>query len=205
MTSPVRAPRSTPRSLPTATTLRLRPDLRIVGDPRRRTRTGLVVGAVTVVVFGALFAGAVAHSLLVSGQVHLDDVGVETRAQREQLEIEQLDLAELQSPERIARQAGLLGMVPARQQNWVSPVAGAAPVVTGAAPEAVEPSVPAPPSGRPDQPSDEPADQAAAGATDGADGTDDDNEDEPVERSPDTSGDASELASSSTGGATAEP
>lgn len=199
MTSPVRTPRSTPRSFPGVDPARARPDLRIVGAPRRRSRTGLLVGAATVVVFGALFAGAVAHSLLVSGQVHLDGVGVETRAQQERLEREQLDLAGLQSPARIAREATRLGMVPARQQNWVSPVAGAGPVVTGAAPQATPP----PPVGSKTETGGEPADGTGTGASSG--GSADDTEDVPVDRPPDRDGGGSELASATTEAATTQP
>lgn len=131
MTSPVSAPRSSARALPAGPKGRLRPDLHIVGPPTRRVRNGLLVGLVTTVVFAALFAGAVAHSLLVGGQVHLDQVGVDTRAARARLQTEQLTLAELQSPGRIAAAAGRLGMVPAQAQNWVSPGTGAASVASG--------------------------------------------------------------------------
>ena len=140
MTSPVRAPRPTPRSLPaTRSTEHVRPDLRIVGPPRRRARTGLVVAAATIVVFGALFAGAVAHSLLVSAQVNLDEVQADTRRQEQLLEEEQLTLAELQSPARITAEAERLGLVPPEDGGtWVSPGSGA-PVDTR--PEPAEPGV----------------------------------------------------------------
>lgn len=131
MTSPVRAPRATPRSQPAAHPAPTRPDLRVVDAPRRRSRAGLVVAASSVVVFAALLAGAVAHSLLVTGQVHLDDVGVEVRAEREKLQREQLRLARYESPARITAAARRIGMVPADQQNWVSPGADDAAVVTG--------------------------------------------------------------------------
>ncbi|HEX2577848.1 MAG TPA: hypothetical protein VHK88_15975, partial [Aquihabitans sp.] len=83
MTSPVRAARPAPRHQPADPVRRDRPDLHVVGAPVRRVRGGVVVAVATVVVFGALLAAAVAHSLLVSGQVHLDRVGVETRQERE--------------------------------------------------------------------------------------------------------------------------
>ncbi len=199
MTSPVRAPRSTPRSFPGVAVAKSRPDLRIVGAPRRRSRTGLLVGAATVVVFGALFAGAVAHSLLVSGQVHLDEVGVETRAQQERLELEQLDLAGLQSPGRIAREATHLGMVPAGQQNWISPVAGAGAVVTGAAPEPAPP----PPTDAVTDTRGEAGDGTGSGAR--SDGAGDQPRDGSADQSPDRDGGGSELAAATTETATAEP
>jgi hypothetical protein len=92
-------------------------------------------------VFAALFVAAASHSMVVSGQVHLDEVGRQVRAERQMLQKEKVRLAIDQSPERITREAARLGMVPAREQNWVSPGTGAAPVVTG--PDAPPTSLPA--------------------------------------------------------------
>lgn len=131
MTSPVRATRPLPRGLPTVQPAAPRPELRVVGAPPRRSRTGVVLALSTVVVFAALSAGAIAHSSLVTGQVQLDEMGVDVRAERELLQREQLRLAGYQSPARITTEAEQLGMVPAEEQNWVSPGTGAAPVVTG--------------------------------------------------------------------------
>jgi len=130
MTSPARAPRPTPRrqAVPARP---VRPDLRVVGPPTRRSRAGVGVVASALVVFVALFVAAVAHSLVVTSQVHLDRVGVKVRAEQEQLQREKLRLATYQSPERITREAARLGMVPADEQNWLSPGAGSQAVVTG--------------------------------------------------------------------------
>lgn len=142
MTSPIRVPRATPRSLPAARPTTRRPDLHVVGEPRRRSRAGLVVAASTVVVFAALLAGAIAHSLLVTGQVHLDKVGVDARAERQQLQLERLRLATYQSPARITAEAKRIGMVPALEQNWVSPGTGAAPTVTSVTSDTTTPADP---------------------------------------------------------------
>lgn len=104
-----------------------RPRLRVVEPPtRRRIRPAFIVGLAVFVVFGALLAAAVVHSMLVSGQAHLDDVSSSTRIEREELEREQVRLASLQSPERITREAERLGMVPGSGDNWIQGDPGAA-------------------------------------------------------------------------------
>jgi hypothetical protein len=104
----------------------------VVGPPTRAARTGIWVMLAATVVFAALFVAAASHSMVVSGQVHLDEVGRQVRAERQLLAKEKVRLANDQSPARITREAARLGMVPADEQNWVSPGTGAAPVVTGA-------------------------------------------------------------------------
>lgn len=127
MTTAVRAPRPTPRRAPATG-----PDLRVVGPPRPRPRGGLAVVAVGTIVFLALLGAAVAHSATVTAQVHLDDVSSEVRKERSLLEREKLRLADHQSPVRIAREAKQLGMVPTREQRWLSPGTGAEPLVIDA-------------------------------------------------------------------------
>jgi hypothetical protein len=90
-----------------------------------------------VLVFGSLMASAMFHGLLVSGQSDLDRMDTQIQSGRTALAQEKLDLANLQSPERIAKEAAKLGMVPADQQHWVTPGTDDPPVVTGQAdPEA---------------------------------------------------------------------
>ncbi len=121
MTSPARAPRTAPRR-PAArpAPAPARPNLRVVGPPVRRPRAARWFVLSVVIVFGALLASAVVHSLLVSGQAHLDQVDQQVRVENERLAREQARLADYQSPERIAREAAKLGMVPATDQTWVS-------------------------------------------------------------------------------------
>lgn len=133
MTSPARAVRSAPRrpATPAPGARASRPSLRVVPTPARRARTGLVIAFSAIVVFGALVVSAVAHSYLVSGQAELDEMATELRVQREALEADLVQLAANQSPQRIAEEARLLGMVPAETQTWISPGTGSAPVVVG--------------------------------------------------------------------------
>lgn len=168
MTSPARAPRPTPRRQPVVERP-VRPDLRVVGPPTRASRTGLWVVFTAAVLFGALFVAAVAHSLVVTGQVHLDEVGRQTRAEQQLLQKEKVRLANDQSPARITREAARLGMVPADAQNWVSPGTGAAPVVTGTS---IPPTTPTDPTSSTDSTSSSgstsTADELATGAASGA-------------------------------------
>jgi hypothetical protein len=145
MTSPVRAPRPTPRRIapepaprrshlrvvpPPARGLRGRPSIRPVV---RRRRTGAVLAVALVVVFGSLMASAVFHGLLVGGQANLDHLDTELQEKQGELAREKLVLADLQSPARIAAEARSNGMIPAETQTWVSPVEGSEPIVTGGA------------------------------------------------------------------------
>ncbi|CAN5848637.1 hypothetical protein BH23ACT2_BH23ACT2_08310 [soil metagenome] len=130
MTSPARAPRQPPRRAPDRAT-RPRPDLRVVRVPAHRWRSGAVVAVCMVVVFGALLASAIAHSLLVGGQAQLDRVDQEIRAERDLLQQDQLRLAGYQSPQRIALVATELGMVPADDATWLRPNGDSPPVATG--------------------------------------------------------------------------
>ena len=127
MTSPVRAPRPTPRGVPAAPAPSSRPDLRVVGEPARRSRVGVSVAASVIVVFGALIMVAMAHSMLVSGQARLDRVNAQVRSERQLLQREQLRLADAQSPARITSEAQRLGMVPTEQPDWLSPRPGDPP------------------------------------------------------------------------------
>ncbi len=110
---------------------RSRPDLRVVGEPAPRSRTGISVAASVIVVFGALVMVAMAHSMLVSGQAHLDQMNAQVRTERVLLQREQLRLADAQSPARITSEAQRLGMVPTEKPNWLSLKTGVPPVMAG--------------------------------------------------------------------------
>jgi hypothetical protein len=99
----------------------------------RRRRTGAVLSVAMVIVFGSLLASAMFHGLLVSGQSNLDRLDSQIQEERTALAQEKLDLADLQSPARIAAEAERRGMVPADQQHWVTPGSDDAPIVTGTA------------------------------------------------------------------------
>ncbi len=146
MTSPVRAPRPTPRRIAQPEPAPRRPHLRVVPPPSkpslrpsvRRRRTGAVLAVAMVMVFGSLMASAMFHGLLVSGQSDLDRLDTQIQEEKTALAQEKLELANLQSPARIAEEARKLGMVPADQQHWVTPGSADPPVVTGTLDEAPE-------------------------------------------------------------------
>lgn len=137
MTSPVRAPRPTPRrTAPAAPAPRRGAHLHVVPPPGRPgvrpRRTPAVLVVATVLVFGSLLTSAMFHGMLVSGQSRLDRLDAQLQDERAALAREKLDLAHLQSPARIAAAAEKMGMVRADGQTWLSPGTDAPPVVTGA-------------------------------------------------------------------------
>jgi len=81
------------------------------------------------VIFASLLASAVLHGLLASGQTHLDQLDADLRQERTELAREQLELANLRSPERIAAEAAADGMVPATTVHWMSAASGDETVV----------------------------------------------------------------------------
>jgi len=83
------------------------------------------------VVFGSMLVAAMFHSVLVSGQARIDELGREITAQQKGLAQDRLELARMSSPERIATEAERLGLVVAEQQTWIRPGSHAEPVVTG--------------------------------------------------------------------------
>ncbi len=143
MTSPVRAPRPTPRRIAQPEPAPRRPHLRVVPPPTRpslrpsirRRRTGAVLIVSTVLVFGSLMASALFYGLLEGGQSELDHLDTQIQEETTALAQEKLRLADLQSPARISREARKLGMVPADLQHWVTPGSTDAPVVTGSTPD----------------------------------------------------------------------
>ena len=115
--APVPAPARSPR-----------PPLRVVeGDPTprpvdRRRRARLRVAVTMVVVVGGLFGLVASHVVLTQGQFRLQQV--ESRAQEAQARYERLRLqvAALESPERIVAAAQeRLGMVPPPGVKYLSP------------------------------------------------------------------------------------
>ena len=86
------APRTTPRTTsPVAPTA---PALRVVEPARHRFPARAVLTLAVLVVFGSLLVSAMVHSMLVSGQARIDDLGGQIRAERKALEDDRLRLAE---------------------------------------------------------------------------------------------------------------
>lgn len=110
--------------------------LRVVA-PAERVRRRLTPAAVfvlTAVVFAVLLAVAVAHTLLVSGQVRLDELDAQLSSEQARYQELRKDVAELEAPTRIVGAAHELGMVtpddllylqpPAADRSTVGPTAG---------------------------------------------------------------------------------
>ncbi len=123
MTAPVRAPErparrsSAPATRPEAPH---RPHLTVVAPAPRRSRAGLRAAVTLVVVFLALFLNAVCHTVLVSGQQQLDSLNREVEASQQRNQRLRLEVAGLESPNRIVAAASRAGMVVPDQTHWLS-------------------------------------------------------------------------------------
>jgi cell division protein FtsL len=110
---PLRRPAPTPRP-PERAPLSVVP-------PRRRLRTGRTVLLGGLLAFVIAFGLVVAQALLVQGQQRLDDLdGMNADAARRQREL-RLQIAELESPDRIVAAATDLGMVPPPGVTYLTP------------------------------------------------------------------------------------
>jgi TolA-binding protein len=112
-------------ALPDRTTRRAeaeRPALEVVAPAARRRRSwqvGTVAGAL---LFLAMFVIVGAQTLIVQQQRHIDQVNGRITAAQDQAEQLKMDLAELQSPERIVNEArDRLGMVQAPSPVYLLP------------------------------------------------------------------------------------
>jgi cell division protein FtsL len=94
-----------------------RPDLRVV-PPRRAT--GSVVIAAVVLVFGVLLATAALNTMLVSGQRDLDRIEAEIREADQRNQALAVEVAQLESPERIVEAAEAQGMVVPTDPTWLT-------------------------------------------------------------------------------------
>jgi cell division protein FtsL len=97
--------------------------LRVVRPESRRLRitprTGVVL---TVSLFGALFGVAVSHAMLIESQMDLEQLDERASSEQARYERLRLDVAQLESPDRIVREAqDRLGMVPADDVVWLTP------------------------------------------------------------------------------------
>ncbi|HEV7721462.1 MAG TPA: hypothetical protein VGO60_09265 [Iamia sp.] len=111
----LRAPRTT-RTIEVDTPTR--PDLRVV-PPRRPT--GAIVVASLVVVFGVLLATAALNTMLVSGQRDLDRIESEIQEGEQRNQALALQVAQMESPERIVDAAEAQGMVEPDEVIWLTP------------------------------------------------------------------------------------
>ncbi|HEX7132718.1 MAG TPA: hypothetical protein VF228_09085 [Iamia sp.] len=106
-----------------------RPELRVV-PPRRPT--GAIVVASLVLVFGVLLATAALNTMLVSGQRDLDRIEAEIREGEQRNQALELQVAELESPDRVVEAAEAQGMIEPETVIWLTPRAdgGGADVMT---------------------------------------------------------------------------
>jgi cell division protein FtsL len=81
-------------------------------------RAGVVL---TMLAFVALFAVAVCHALLIQGQAGVDELDQRVATAQARYQRLRLQVAELESPQRIAQEAREMGMVPAGQTVWLTP------------------------------------------------------------------------------------
>lgn len=96
--------------------VRRRPHLRVVdghaGPSRRRSRTPVVAGVgVLVTVFVALLGLVVFHTVLVQNQSQIDGLDEQLTLERERIKDRRLEIAELESPERVIAVAESEGLV----------------------------------------------------------------------------------------------
>jgi cell division protein FtsL len=96
-------------------------DARIVAARRRRRmRAGIIT--TFVVLMGILFALAAFHAMLASQQAELDRLDARVNEARSDYEQLRLDVAELEAPSRIVREAQeRLGMVPPPDVTYLTP------------------------------------------------------------------------------------
>jgi cell division protein FtsL len=94
-------------------------------------KTGVTL---TGLMFGALFGVAVSHALLIQSQLKLDEMDKDVADAQAEYEQNRLDVAELESPDRIIAAARDLGMVDPAETVWLTPdqTEGAADGQTGA-------------------------------------------------------------------------
>lgn len=115
------APAPAPRPRPEA-----RPDhLRVVA-PAERVRRGLTPAMavlLTVGLFATLFAVAVAHTVLLQGQLKLDRVDAQLSVEQARYQELRRDVAQLESPERIVGAAHEQGMVTPDDLVYLQPAA----------------------------------------------------------------------------------
>jgi cell division protein FtsB len=81
-------------------------------------KTGVTL---TALMFSALFGVAVSHALLIQSQLRLDDMDKEVADEQARYEQLRLDVAELESPDRIIADAREMGMVDPTETVWLTP------------------------------------------------------------------------------------
>lgn len=127
-TAPARAPRERREE---------RPSLELVAAQRSRRRLRIAGITTFGLVFGSMLGLAVFHSVLVQGQLHVDQLDSQIRAEQERQSALRLQVAQLGAPQRIIVAAGEQGMVPPDDRKFlpaIIPGSAVPPPVTTKAP-----------------------------------------------------------------------
>jgi cell division protein FtsL len=121
--------------------------LEVVAPPQRewKLRTGPTVALGACIAFVIAFAVVACQVLLVQGQQRLDAVNQEIAQQTDRYGELRLEVAELESPERIVAAATQLGMVPPPEVTYLTPTGAvtlpagsSAPGIDAASPDRLE-------------------------------------------------------------------
>lgn len=104
---------------PAAPAVDRRPDLRLVPPPRPRRGAAVAVVAL-VIVCASLLGTAVLHTMLVSGQRHVDQLDDRIRAVEQANQARRLEVAELESPVRVVAEAERAGMTRPDEVTWLT-------------------------------------------------------------------------------------
>jgi len=117
------SPRPAPRPAPAS-----RPDhLRVVAPSERlraRRRLTPATGVLlTAVLFATLFLVAIAHTVLVQGQVRLDELDAKLSVEQARYQELRTEVAEMESPSRVVAAAEALGMVSPQDLVYLQPPA----------------------------------------------------------------------------------
>lgn len=94
------------------------------GRLRTRPRVHIVIGFGVGSLFTVLFAVAVLQTVLVQGQIRLDDLQTEVAEAEVQAQALRAEVAELESPTRVIEAAEAGGLVPATEVRSVVPARG---------------------------------------------------------------------------------
>ena len=123
--SPDRAAHADPAAVPRPRPAERPNHLRVVAPServRRRLTPGMAV-LLTAALFATLLAVAVAHTVLVEGQVHLDDLDAQLVAEQARYQELRTEVAQLESPARIVQAASEMGMVTPDDLRYLTPPA----------------------------------------------------------------------------------
>jgi cell division protein FtsL len=96
----------------------VRPGSRARTQFKLTPKTGVTL---TALMFGALFGVAVSHALLIQSQIRLDEMDKDVADEQARYEQLRLQVAELESPDRIIDAAHQLGMVDPAETVWLTP------------------------------------------------------------------------------------